>query len=425
MSRTIHDRSSTPKLSYMRIGFISQWFDPESGSAAIPGGIARALRAQQFDIQVITGYPNFPSGKIFPGYKQKFHSVSQEMGFPLHRVPLFPDHSQTLARRALSYSSFALTSSLIGLPALDPIDAYFVYSSPVIAGVGPRFASSIRKKPLLTYVPDLWPDSATASGIAGTGFVGRNVSKVLASTSRWCYETSDAVVATSELMRATLIDRGVAEDKVSTVYNWVDESLFHPRPRPQELLNDLNLQEKYVVMYAGNLGHLQGVMTFIESAQLLSKRDDIAFVFVGSGALESVMQEFAKIHNLANITFLGQQPMAFVAELIAASDVQLISLIDTPLLRMTVPSKLQYTMASGRPVIIAASGEAADLVQRSEGGGVVDPDNPTQLAEMILEFADGGRDLSDSRGSNAYQFYRSHLSESVGAMALTKILLDL
>jgi len=409
----------------MRIGFISQWFDPESGSAAIPGGIARALQAQEFDVQVVTGYPNFPSGKIFSGYKQKLHSASQEMGFPVHRVPLFPDHSQTLARRALSYSSFALTSSLIGLPALDPIDAYFVYSSPVIAGVGPKLASSIRKKPLLTYVPDLWPDSATASGIAGTGFIGKNISKVLASTSRWCYETSDAVVATSELMRTTLIGRGVDENKVSTVYNWVDESLFYPRPRPQELLNELGLKDKYIVMYAGNLGHLQGVMTFIESARLLRKRDDIAFVFIGSGALESAMHEFAKIHNLANITFLGQQPMDHVAELIAASDVQLISLIDTPLLRMTVPSKLQFTMASGRPVIIAAKGEAADLVQRSEGGCMVDPEDSTQLAEMILEFADGGHQLSDLRGSNAYQFYQSHLSESVGSMALTKILIAL
>ena len=409
----------------MRIGFISQWFDPESGSAAIPGGIARSLARSGIDVRVITGFPNFPTGEIFPGYRQSLHQESEMGDLTIHRVPLYPDHSQSAIRRALAYSSFTLSSSLVGLPSIGRQDAYFVYSSPVISGVGPTLTGLVASTPVLTYVPDLWPDSVTASAIAGQGAVGRVVDSSLARMSKWIYRHSDIVVATSELMRATLIDRGIDEQRVFTVYNWVDEAVFHPRDDSQLVRETLGVQDAFVAIYAGNLGHLQGVMTFIEAAVLLEERDDIVFVFVGSGELAGPMLQRATERDLRNVMFLGQRTMSETAALLGAADVQLASLIDTPLLRMTVPSKLQYGMASAKATILAASGESADLVMRSGGGLLVPPGDAGALAEAIRDCADALPGYTQQMGENAYLYYREHLSESVGSATLVELLTKL
>ncbi|MCX6431887.1 MAG: glycosyltransferase family 4 protein [Actinobacteria bacterium] len=406
----------------MRIGFISQWFDPESGSAAIPGGIARALSGHGIDVNVITGFPNFPTGQIFPGYHQRFHAKSTMGDLTVHRVPLYPDHSQSSLRRALAYSSFALSSSLVGLPSIGRPDAYVVYSSPVISGVGPTISGRISSTPVLTYVPDLWPDSVMASGIAGHGSASRIIGGSLTRMSRSIYRHSDMVVATSDLMRTTLIERGVDEKRAFTVYNWVDEEVFHPRVDSQEVRESLGVQDKFVAMYAGNLGHLQGVMTFLEAAVLLHQREDITFIFVGSGALEEAMRKEAADRGLRNVTFLGQRTMEETAQLLGAADVQLASLIDTPLLRMTVPSKLQYGMASAKATILAAAGEAADLVTRSRGGIIVPPSDAKALAASIVECADDRGGRVQRMGLNAYSFYQEHLSQAVGSAKLVQLL---
>ena len=406
----------------MRIAFVSQFFDPESGSAAIPGTIARSLARLGAQVDVLTGFPNYPFGKIYPGYRQRLLEESNIGGMHLRRVPLIPNHSRRAAARSASYLSFALSSSLIGLGSLGRPDCYVVYASPVTSAVGPLLARRLNNRPVVTYVPDLWPDSVVASGIAGSGPSGQSLQAILSHLSRWIYAHSDFVVATSDLMRTTLIDRGVTPDRITTIYNWVDESTLQSDDDPEQLRHSLGLEDEFLVIYSGNLGRLQQVDTFLEAATLLRGEDQIRFVFAGSGERQTDLQTRARQLNLANILFLDQLAVHDAALLLRAADVQLVGLANDPQLNMTVPSKLQFGMAARTPAVVSAQGEAARLADASGGGIPVADGSAEAIAQTILDLSKQGRSYASILGQNGYEFYQEHMSESVGSARLMEVI---
>ena len=406
----------------MRVGFISQYFDPESGSAAIPGGIARSLSKRGVQLQVVTGFPNYPFGRIYPGYRQRLRQRSTFDDSDVIRVPLWPDHSRGAIARSRYYLSFAMTSTCIGLPSIDKPDCYFAYASPVTSAIGPLLWGKASDRPVLTYVPDLWPDSVIASGIQGTGRLGRLIERSLSATSEWVYRHSRLVVATSDLMRMTLIERGVDQDRIHTIHNWVDESLFFPRAEQNPILRAMGLEDAFIVLYAGNMGELQDVMSLLKAAFELRHRDDIAFLFVGDGDQRDAMLKMAQAEALRNVHFLKQQDLSSVASLLASSDVQLVSLVDSPSLRMTIPSKIQYGMASGTPAIAVVSGAAAEFVERFQAGILVSVGNPSSLADSIAQLASRGKSHASMLGLSAFGVYQTHLSERVAGDSLTNLM---
>ena len=405
----------------MRIAFVSQFFDPESGSAAIPGAIARSLTRLGVQVDVLTGFPNYPFGKIYPGYRQRLLERSSIGGMHLRRVPLIPNHSRRAAARSASYLSFALSSSLIGLGSLGKPDCYLVYASPVTSAVGPILARGLSGRPVITYVPDLWPDSVVASGIAGAGPGGRVVQNTLSHLSRWIYMHSDFVIATSKLMQDRLIDRGISPDRITTLYNWVDESALQSDDDPAEVRRSLGIGDEFLVIYSGNLGRLQQVDTFLEAAALLHREDHIRFVFAGSGERQTDMRARARELNLTNTQFLDQLAIHDAALLLRAADVQLVGLANDPQLNMTVPSKLQFGMATRTPAIVAAHGEAARLVDVSGGGITVADSSAETIAQAILDLSKHGRSFASTLGKNGYNYYQEHMSESVGSARLMEI----
>ena len=404
----------------MRIGFVSQWFDPEGGSAAVPGTIARALSNAGNDVEVLTGFPNYPNGKIFPGIKQHLHKKDVVGNLNVHRVPLYPNHSNSALKRTAGYFSFALTSTLIGMPALRKIDTYFVYSTPVLMGFGPMVAGWLRRKPVLTFVPDIWPDSMVASGIADRSKAGKALKYFAQKFSNLAYNHSSALVCTSLGIQQTLIQRGAQPERTSVVYNWVDETRFHPEVDGVSKRRELNLADQFIVMYAGNLGTLQDVTTIIEASKLLVHRQDISFVFAGAGTFAADIEELA--NSASNVRYLGNMPIEDMPALIAASDVQIMSLVRHPLFEFTIPSKLQFSTASGRPLIAAMVGEAADMVEEFQAGIVIAPGSPEDMQRAIASLADlPSQDRALFR-KRSRELYESQFCETVGIEKLTSTL---
>ena len=406
----------------MRIAFVSQFFDPESGSAAIPAAIARSLARPGVQVDVLTGFPNYPFGRIYPGYRQRLLEKSNIGGMHLRRVPLIPNHSRKAAARSASYLSFALSSSLIGLGSLGKPDCYLVYASPVTSAIGPILARRLIDRPVVTYVPDLWPDSVVASGVAGSGTSGRALHTILSHLSRWIYVHSDFVIATSELMRTILIERGIAPDRITTVYNWVDESALQSDVDPEEVRRSLGVSQEFLIIYSGNLGRLQQVDLFLEAAALLREEDQIKFIFAGSGERQTGLRARARELNLANIRFLDQLSVHDAALLLRAADAQLVGLANDPKLNMTVPSKLQFGMAARTPAVVAAQGEAARLADASGGAITVADCSAEGIAEAILHLSKQGRSYADILGECGYEFYQEHMSESVGLARLMNVI---
>ena len=402
----------------MRIGMISQWYDPEEGSPAVAGAIARSLLALGHEIHVLTGFPNYPTGRLYPGYRMRLYQYENRSGVHVHRVPLVPSHDRSALRRAGSYLSFAASAST-RLRLLHRMEAWLVYSTPATVALPAMLARARFGRPYVMLIQDLWPDTVIESGFLRPGRVLSAMTRGLHAFCGASYRRASQVAVTSPGMADILIDRGVPAARVSVVPNWVDETVFRPVDRDKALAHRLGI-DGFVVMYAGSLGDLQGLDTVVKAAALLRDLSDVQFVFVGSGVAEPRLRAAAE--GLDNVVFLGRQPVDRMTDMMAISDVQLISLKDLPLFHSTLPSKVQAALASGRVVLGSVPGDAGRLIDRSGAGVAVAPEDERALADAVRRLHALEPRERVAMGNAGRQFYLDHFSERVGSATLADLL---
>lgn len=407
----------------MRWGLLSQWFDPEPGPAAVPGVLARALADRGHDISVLTGFPNYPTGRTYQGYRQSLHKVeTPQNGVTVHRVPLYPSHDGRAVSRAGNYLSFAASAAL-QVNRLRDVDAVWVYNSPATV---PVVAAQLKRrygKPYLLHVMDVWPDSVLGSGMVA-GLADRvPIERALRAVTARGYDAADAIAVTSPGQVRMLAERGVPPAKLHYRPLWTDEDLYHPRVADRSLLPESVSQAELVWMYAGAMGHVQGIDHAIRAAAATVDAG-VHLVLVGQGIAEQGLRELASELGTGNIHFLGQRPASSMGELIAAADVHLVALADTPLLRVTMPSKIQAIMASGRPIIATCVGDAADTVVESGAGLALPPGAEREVASVLRELADQGGTLQ-KWGSAAHTYYERTFSKAIAVGGVEALLMDM
>nr|WP_244925335.1 glycosyltransferase family 4 protein [Georgenia faecalis] len=406
-----------------RIGIVTQWFDPEGGAAATPGIIARSLARRGHSVDVLTGFPNYPAGKLHKGYRLRHYQQEQMGGITVHRTPLYPSHDSRAMHRAANYMTFAASASLAAPFVLSPVDVALVHSSPATTALPAMALRTLRHTPFVVHIQDLWPQTVVSSGFLEEGRVGR-VERTLQAFCDTVYRRAHTIAVTSPGMADAITRRGVPDSKLAFVPNWADESAFRPVDRDQQLAAQLGITRPFTVMYAGNFGTFQALDSAIEAATRLRDNRDIGFVFVGSGVEERALKSMARERDLTNVRFVEAQPMGNMAHILALGDVQLVSLQDLPLFHRTMPSKIQATLSAGRPVIAAVSGDAARILDASGAGRVVPPQDPRAMADAILELRLMPRAELSAMGAAGREYYRSTLSEDVAAARLSDLLLD-
>ncbi|MHB0856562.1 MAG: glycosyltransferase family 4 protein [Anaerolineae bacterium] len=392
----------------MRILILSQWFDPEPTFKGLV--FARELARRGHQVEVLTGFPNYPGGKLYPGYRVRpwQHEVMDDI--PVHRVALYPSHDRSGLRRMLNYSSFGLSATLLGPFLTQRPDVVYVYNL-VTLGLAAWLQRIFRGAHIVYDVQDLWPDSVASSGML-------NHAGLLALLERCCngvYRAASHLVTYAPGIRETLCRRGVPPDKVSLIYNWCDEQVFFPRPRDERLAATLGLAGTFNVLFAGTMGVMQALDTLLDAAALLqSTHPAVRFVLVGGGVERDRLQRSAAARGLENVVFLPRQPMAAMGPILALADALLVHLKDDPLFAMTIPSKTQAYLASGIPLIMGVRGDAADLVRRSGGGLLCEPENPHSLAAAVERLCgmDAGERQAMGRAGRA--FYQRELSLRAG-----------
>lgn len=400
----------------MRIGMISQWYEPEPGAAAHPTAVARALQRRGHQVKVLTGFPNYPHGKVYDGYRMRLRQHEHRDGVELLRIPLHASHDDSGLHRALTLSSFA-ASATAQVGWLRDVDVCLVYLTPATVGGAARVLRRLAGVPYVLNVQDLWPESVVASGFIGNARAESLVQWGIGGFLRGLYRHAHSTVAIAPTMAAMLRDRGVPADDVHVVYNWVDEDVFRPVTGPVEH-TDLEPGRVWI-MYAGGIGTLQGLDTSVAALALLTDLPDVCLALVGDGvAVPALRAQAARLGVSDRIRFLGPRPMATMPRLMAQADAQLVSLADRPLFRATVPSKLQSSLAAGHPVVCAVAGDAAALVAESGAGETADPDDPAAIAAAFRAMADAGPDGRRAMAARARSFYVERLSEAVGSAQL-------
>jgi len=402
----------------MRIGVISQWYEPESGAAAHPTAIARALAARGHQVRVLTGFPSYPFGRVYEGYRVRLRSREKRDGIELLRVADLPSHDDSAVRRAASLTSFALSATgQVGW--LKDADVCLVYLTPATVGVAALALRRVWAVPYVLYVQDLWPESITASGFVGSPRANRLIEAGAHGFLRHLYGRAAGVAAISPTMAATLAKRGTREHPHS-IPNWIDERVFAPSvpETPRHLDPD-----KTWIMYAGGIGDLQSLDTAIHAVALLDDRPDVCLALVGDGVARASLQRLATRLGLADrVRFLGHVPMERMPAVMAEAAAQLVSLRDLPVFAGTIPSKLQASMACGLPVICAVAGDAATVVQTSGAGLVAEAEDPVSLAAAMRAMAEAPAQVRAGMGARARAAYLADFSASAGASSLEALL---
>ncbi len=406
-----------------RVGLVTQWYDPERASAAQSGVIARSLVAQGHDVDVVTGFPNYPTGKIYDGYSLKLYQHDVEGGVRIHRGPLYPSHDANAARRSMNYLSFALAATGVALLRLRHVDVCLVHATPATASVPAMVMRRLRGLPYVVHIHDLWPDSVLASGFLST-WQSRLAKRALHTFCDSMYKHAAAIAVTSPGMADRIAQRGVPRSKIHFVPNWADEEVFEPTEVDQQLRRELGLVAPTTVMYAGNLGEYQDLRTVVDAAALLRDRADIQFVFVGEGVQRSNLEKHVADLGLSNVVFTGPRTFAEMPRMLTLGDLQLITLADLAMFATTLPSKLVATLATRRPVLGALIGDAAELVRRSGAGEVVPPGCPRQMAAAIDRFSQLDPAERDRRAAAGLSHYHEHLDRHIVAERLSNLLED-
>ncbi|WBB69864.1 glycosyltransferase family 4 protein [Micromonospora sp. WMMD812] len=400
----------------MKIGLISQWYPPEG--VFIPGNLAQQLAERGHEVRVLTTFPSYPYGRVFPGWRQRWRHRETDGPVAVRRVPAYPSHDTSAARRALSHLSFG-ASSAAGVGWLAGVDVTYVYHPPPTSIAAAALLRAARRTPVVLHVQDLWPESVLGSGMAPTGRKGRAMERALGGLMRRTYRLADAVVVISPAMAERVVARGADPDRVRVVWNWTDDALFRPVPGTDEARAVLGHRGRPTVMFAGNIGLLQGLETAIRAAAAV---DQIDLVLVGSGAGEHAARRLTADLGADNVRFVGRRPAEQMAELYAAADWQLVCLRDVPALRAAVPSKLQAALACGVPVIASVAGDTAALVRSTGVGLACPPEDWRALADRFVAAASLPDAARREMGDRARQVYRERMSLRVGVDQFEDIL---
>jgi len=407
----------------VRVLLLSQFFDPEPTLKGL--AYAKALREQGHDVQVLTGFPNYPGGRIEPGYRVVPYMKEVMEGITVHRVALYPSHDRSAPRRVANYVSFALMACLVGPFVTGRLDAMVVHHPPLTIDWPARLLRFLKRAPYSYEVHDLWPDTLGSTGMLSNP-------RVLKLIGRWAqsaYRAADHVVATSHGFRRRLIEEGVSEDRITVLHNWAEEGRFQVAPLKGEgglgiqgnpdLAQELGLAEKFTVMFAGNMGLAQALDPVLDAAKRLP---DVQFAMVGSGVERDRLVARAEAEGIANLTFVPRQPMERMGAILHLADALLIHLRDDPLFAITVPGKTQTYLAAGVPTICAVRGDASDLVRASGGGIAAEPENVDSLVaaiEKIRAMSPADRRVMGSKGQ---AFYERELSMAAGVPVVDGIL---
>jgi colanic acid biosynthesis glycosyl transferase WcaI len=393
----------------MRILMLGQFFTPEPDFKGLP--FARELRRRGHEVEVLTGFPNYPGGRIYPGYRVRPWRRDVMHGIAVHRVALYPSHDRSAVRRAANYASFALSAAVLGPLLVKRPDVAYVYHPPATVGLPAMALRTLVGCPVVYDIQDLWPDTVASSGMMGNRWIE-------AALARWCrlvYSQVDRIAVLSPGFRETLVRRGVAAEKIEVIYNWADEASLRCAGPDENVARRFGVAGRFNVVFAGTMGLVQKLDGVLEAARICAATvPDVQFVFVGGGVDKARLEQRAADMQLPNVRFLPRQPMETIGGILSAADALLVHLQDDPLFRITIPSKTQAYLATGRPIVMAVAGDAASLVERSGGGVICPPENPAALAEAVKRLRMMPRAEREAMGDKGRAFYDRHLSLAVG-----------
>jgi glycosyltransferase involved in cell wall biosynthesis len=379
----------------MRILFFTHYFFPEGNAPATRVyEMGRRLVEQGFEVTVVTGAPNVPSGVVYPGYRNRWRTREVIEGIDTLRVWTYVAPNKGTLRRVLNYLSYCATATLAGLGERRP-DLVIATSPQFFCGFAGVLVSGLRRLPFVLEVRDLWPES-----IAAVGAMQRSwLLSALGWLEQRMYAAATRIVTVGRGYQEQLEARGVEASRISVIPNGVDSSMFDPALDGSELRSRYAPNGEFLCSYVGTIGMGCGLAVVLRAAERLRElgRRDVVFLLVGDGAVREELEREARGRGLDRVVFTGRLPKADMPRVLAASDACLVHLARKELFRTVMPSKIFEAAAMAKPIVLGVEGFAAGIVEGAGAGICIEPENAEQLVGAVLRLA-GDRELARRLG---------------------------
>jgi glycosyltransferase involved in cell wall biosynthesis len=400
---------------------LTQYFPPESA----PGGIrfyelAKYLVERGHNVTVVTGFPNYPRGIKHEKYRRKLFLRENVDGIKIVRTFLYASPNKSSFNRLLNYLSFTFTS-LWGILFSTKPDIVYVITPPFFLGLPAYISKKLRSSPYIFEVQDLWPQAPIERGYVKN----KSIAQFLLRMEKFIYQKAAKVFVISDRMKKEIVDKGIDPEKLKVNFNWIDTDLFVPKKHDGlELRRQYDLENKFIIMFAGNMGIVQGLDHVIESANILRDKKDIVFMLVGDGIEREKLVSMKEKYKLKNVIFVPYQPFEKIPSVLSMSDVLIIHLNKASFREAAVPSKLQAYMSCGKPVLVAANGAPSDIVTWARCGLTAEPENPESIAEAV-SYLYSNRDILKDMGMNARNYAIKHFNKGTIARDIEQCLFNI
>ena len=371
-------------INKVKILYLSHYFPPESNAPAVRVyELARHWVRMGHQVKVLTGFPNHPTGVIWPEYRNQQHFFQREWisGIEVIRTWIYPAANKGKFKRVINFLSFPLSAIFLGTLFSGACDIIIATSPQFLVGIAGFIISRLKRAPFIFEVRDLWPESIKAVGALSN----EHILNFLGSIAEFLYRRAYKIVGVAESTKQILTERGFGRSKIHIILNGADLDFLTPGNRNNEIRKEYIGDANLLVSYIGTHGMAQGLNKVLEAAFSLRHNREIKFLFVGDGAEKKALIEWAKEHKLSNITFVDQQPRDRIPKFYQASDVCLVPLRNQPLFSAVLPSKIFEIMACGIPIILGVKGEAKKLIEEAGCGIVVEPEDAHELTRTILK----------------------------------------
>lgn len=404
----------------MDILIVSQYFWPENFRV---NDLTAALVERGHQVTVLTGYPNYPDGKIFDEFRANPKQFSRFEGAEVIRVPLLPRGSGAL-RLMLNYASFVVTGTLIAPLKLRrrKFDCIFVFeTSPITVGLPSSVLRWAKRAPVAFWVLDLWPETLRAVGVVKSERVLRWVGKLVS----FIYKRCDVILAQSRSFIPAIRRYAGKDARVELFPSWA-ESLFDDAGNVDVAPELAQFDGKFKIVFAGNIGEAQDFPAILDAAQALRDRGDIQWVIVGDGRQAGWLASEIKLRKLKDtVSMLGRFPLERMPSFYAGADALLVSLKADEIFAMTIPGKVQSYLAAGKPILGMLDGEGAMVIRDARAGYACGAGKGIDLAALARQLADDSAAERAAMGERGKAFYLSNFQRETVMQRLEDILAGL
>jgi colanic acid biosynthesis glycosyl transferase WcaI len=361
---------------------LTQYYPPEIGAPQIRlRALTRHLQRSGIQVKVLTGIPNYPAGKTYPGYAGKRWMTENIDGVEVKRTWVYAATGKSALVRLMNYFSFTATAMVAALFGPRP-DVLFVESQPLSLGVIALLMLYLRGIPYIYNVPDLQVDVARQMGFLRNSFF----LNIALGAENLFLKKSWKVSTVTHLFINHFESRGLPRNQITFLPNGADTDFLKPSPPSSALLDRWNLHGKKVFLYVGTHAFYHGLDVLIDAAAMLQDQKDIAFLMVGDGPERIRLKQKAADLKLTNIVF-GESPYEEMDQLYSIGYTSVATLRKIDVAKLMRLSKVFPSLSCAVPVIYAGTGEAAALLQEKKCGIVTEPEDAAQLANAISRLA--------------------------------------